>query len=215
MNKELTELVFILDRSGSMAGLESDTIGGYNAFLEKQKDVDGKCLVSTVLFNQASKVVHDRVSLDEIRKMDRNDYLASGTTALIDAMGDAIHHIRNVHRYIREEDVPGQTIFVIITDGLENASHRYSSDEVKKMVSAQKEKGWEFLFLGANIDAVETASRYGIDEKRTADFHCDEKGVKRNFEVLSKSIVRSRVCGCVSDDWKEEIDEDFRSRKGK
>ena len=215
MNKELTELAFILDRSGSMAGLESDTIGGYNAFLEKQKDADGKCLVSTVLFNQASKVVHDRVSLDEIRKMDRNDYLASGTTALIDAMGDAIHHIRNVHKYIREEDVPGQTIFVIITDGLENASHRYSSDEVKKMVSAQKEKGWEFLFLGANIDAVETASRYGIDEKMAADFHCDEKGVAKNFEVLSKSIVRSRTCGRVSECWKEEIDEDFRSRKGK
>ena len=150
MNKNLTELVFILDRSGSMSGLEDDTIGGFNSFIEKQKGIDGECLVSTVLFNQTSKVIYDRVSLQDIRKMTRDDYLPSGCTALIDAMGDAIHHIRNVHKYIREEDVPEKTIFVIITDGMENASKRYSSDDVKKMVSQQKEAGWEFLFLGAN-----------------------------------------------------------------
>ena len=183
MKKNLTELVFILDRSGSMSGLESDTIGGYNSFLEKQKEEDGSCLVSTVLFNQHSKVIHDRVDLVKIEKMERKDYLASGTTALIDAMGDAIHHIKNVHKYIRKEDVPANTIFVIITDGLENASHKYSSDDVKRMVEEQKEKGWEFLFLGANIDAVETARTYGIAEDRTSDYLCDEAGIQKNFET--------------------------------
>ncbi len=213
MKKDLTELVFILDRSGSMSGLESDTIGGFNSFVEKQKEVDGECLVSTVLFNQKSIVIHDRVSLKEIEKMTRNDYLASGTTALIDAMGDAIHHIRNVHRYIRKEDVPEQTIFIIITDGLENASTRYSSDEVKKMVSAQKEEGWEFLFLGANIDAVETAKRYGIDEDRSVDFVCDEKGVGNNFECLDRAVKSARVSKQMDCDWSESIRNDYKERK--
>ncbi|MBO4920109.1 MAG: VWA domain-containing protein [Erysipelotrichaceae bacterium] len=213
MNKNLTELVFILDRSGSMSGLESDTIGGFNSFIEKQKEVDGDCLVSTVLFNQASKVIYDRVSLKEIRKMTRDDYLPSGTTALIDAMGDAIHHIRNVHKYIREEDVPEKTIFVIITDGLENASTRYSSDDVKKMVSQQKEKGWEFLFLGANIDAVETARHYGIEEDRAVRFHSDHLGTKKNYEVLSEVVECCRINHEIQGDWAAEIEEDYESRK--
>ena len=214
MKKNLTELVFILDRSGSMAGLESDTIGGYNSFLEKQKEEDGSCLVSTVLFNQHSKVIHDRVDLVKIEKMDRKDYLASGTTALIDAMGDAIHHIKNVHKYIRKEDVPANTIFVIITDGLENASHKYSSDDVKKMVEQQKEKGWEFLFLGANIDAVETARTYGIAEDRTSDYLCDEVGIEKNFDALSKSVKSFRACGKIEADWAAPIKEDYEKRKG-
>ena len=214
MKKNLTELVFILDRSGSMSGLESDTIGGYNSFLEKQKEEDGSCLVSTVLFNQHSKVMHDRVDLVKIEKMDRKDYLASGTTALIDAMGDAIHHIKNVHKYIRKEDVPANTIFVIITDGLENASHKYSSDDVKRMVEQQKEKGWEFLFLGANIDAVETARTYGIAEDRTSDYLCDEVGIEKNFDALSKSVKSFRACGKIEADWAAPIKEDYKKRKG-
>ena len=214
MKKNLTELVFILDRSGSMAGLESDTIGGYNSFLEKQKEEDGSCLVSTVLFNQHSKVIHDRVDLVKIEKMERKDYLASGTTALIDAMGDAIHHIKNVHKYIRKEDVPANTIFVIITDGLENASHKYSSDDVKRMVEQQKEKGWEFLFLGANIDAVETARTYGIAEDRTSDYLCDEVGIEKNFDALSKSVKSFRACGKIEADWAAPIKEDYKKRKG-
>ena len=213
MNKNLTELVFILDRSGSMHGLEDDTIGGFNSFIEKQKDVDGQCLVSTVLFNQTSKVIYDRVSLKDIKEMTGQEYVPSGSTALIDAMGDAIHHIRNVHKYIREEDVPEKTIFVIITDGMENASTRYSSDDVKKMVSQQKEKGWEFLFLAANIDAVETAKYYGIEEDRAVRFHSDSKGHKKNYEVLSEAVCECRVTGSIAKNWDAKIVEDYESRK--
>ena len=215
MNQNLTELVFILDRSGSMSGLESDTIGGYNSFLEKQRKEKGNCLVSTVLFNQTSKVVHDRADLETVKKMDRNDYFASGTTALIDALGESIRHIRNVHKYIREEDVPTHTVFVIITDGMENASHIYSSDEVKKMVSQQKEKGWEFLFLGANIDAVETAKRYGIDEDRAVEYLCDETGVQNNFETLAKTVSSFRASGTITKDWGAQIRKDHDNRKRK
>ena len=213
MNKKLTEVVFILDRSGSMAGLESDTIGGFNSFVEKQRQEEGECLVSTVLFNQLSRVIHDRVPIDEIRNMNREDYFASGTTALIDAMGDAIHHIKNVHKYIREEDVPANTVFVIITDGLENASHRYTSDQVKKMISQQKEKGWEFLFLGANIDAVETAKKYGIEEDRSVDFLNDTQGIKANFKAVSKSVSSVRNMGRINEKWAKEIKEDYKKRK--
>lgn len=213
MKKNLTELVFILDRSGSMSGLEDDTIGGFNSFIDKQKNVDGKCLVSTVLFNSRSKIIYDRVSLDEISKMTRSDYVPGGSTALIDAMGDAIHHIKNVHKYIREEDVPNNTVFVIITDGQENDSHKYSSDEVKAMVNKQKEMGWEFIFLGANIDAVETAKQYGIDENRSVRFHNDDKGIKNNFAVLGKALYRLRESGEIEEDCLKEIREDYNKRK--
>lgn len=215
MKKDLTELVFILDRSGSMNGLEDDTIGGFNSFIEKQKDVDGECLVSTVLFNSHSKVIYDRVSLDSIEKMTRKDYIPNGTTALIDAMGDAIHHIKTVHRYIREEDRPANTAFVIITDGQENDSHKYSSDEVKNMVNKQKEEGWEFIFLGANIDAVETAKQYGIEESRSARFHNDTKGIKTNFSTISKALYCLRETGSMDDDCLLEINEDYKKRKKK
>ncbi|MBQ4251549.1 MAG: VWA domain-containing protein, partial [Erysipelotrichaceae bacterium] len=169
MKKGLTELVFILDRSGSMSGLEGDTVGGYNSMLEKQRKEEGECLVSTVLFNSTSQVICDRQDIKKVRNMEPEDYFPSGCTALIDAMGDAIKHIKNVHKYIREEDVPEHTLFVITTDGYENASRRYSAAEVRKMVSAQKEAGWQFLFLGANIDAVETARSYGIDEDKSVN----------------------------------------------
>ena len=212
MNENLTELVFILDRSGSMSGLEEDTIGGFNSFIEKQKNEKGGCLVSTVLFNQSSKVVHDRVDLKEIEKMTRNDYFASGTTALIDALGDAIRHIRTVHRYIRKEDVPVKTAFIIITDGMENASRRYSSDEVKKMVKEQKAKGWDFLFLAANIDAVETAKSYGIEEEYSVDFHNDAKGVAKNFETLSETVACYRKKRSFAKDWAAGIKDDFKER---
>ena len=167
MKNNITELVFILDRSGSMSGLESDTIGGFNAMIEKQKKEDGICYVSTVLFDNISEVLHDRVNLSKIKKMTDKDYTVRGCTALIDAIGGAIHHIGNIHKYARPEDVPEHTMFIITTDGMENASHRYSSDQVKKMIERQKEQyGWEFLFIGANIDAVETAAQFGIDRNR-------------------------------------------------
>ena len=213
MKKELNELVFILDRSGSMAGLEDDTIGGFNSFIDTQRQSDKNCLVSTVLFNNQSTVIYDRVALDKIRKMERSDYIPGGTTALIDAMGDAIKHIKNVHKYIREEDVPEHTIFVIITDGQENDSHKFSSDEVKKMVAQQKEKGWEFLFLGANIDAVETAKSYGIDETRSVEFLNDSIGIKQNFKSVAKAVSNFMSFGSMEDDWACEIEEDYKKRK--
>ena len=213
MKKDLNELVFILDRSGSMSGLEDDTIGGFNSFIDTQRQSDKNCLVSTVLFNNQSKVIYDRVALDKIRKMERSDYIPGGTTALIDAMGDAIKHIKNVHKYIREEDVPKHTIFVIITDGQENDSHKYSSDEVKKMISQQKEKGWEFLFLGANIDAVETAKSYGIDETRSVEFLNDSIGIKKNFKSLAKAVGHFMGYGHLAEDWAYEIEEDYNNRK--
>lgn len=212
MNKELTELVFILDRSGSMHGLEKDTIGGFNSMIEKQRKEEGDCLVSAVLFNQRSDVLYDRVSLKDIREMTEKDYVPSGCTALIDALGGAIKHIRNVHKYIREEDIPAHTVFVITTDGLENASHHYSSDQVKRMVAEQKEKGWEFLFLGANIDAVETAKMYGIDKDRSVNFVPDSIGNAKNFVVLSETIAKFRAKGKIDADWSEEIEEDYKKR---
>ena len=170
MGNNMTELVFILDRSGSMAGLESDTIGGFNALIDKQRQQAGECFVSTVLFDNVSEVLHDRVRLSEIKKMTSDEYTVRGCTALIDAIGGAIRHIGNIHKYARPEDVPEHTMFVITTDGLENASHIYTSDEVKKMVERQKKKyGWEFLFIGANIDSVETGKHFGIGADRAVN----------------------------------------------
>ena len=214
MKKNLTEMVFILDKSGSMQGLEKDTIGGFNSMIERQKKQDGEALVSTVLFSDDSRVIHDRVDIRRIEPMTDRQYYVGGCTALIDAIGGAIHHIGNVHKYAREEDVPEHTIFVIITDGMENASRRYGSGEVKQMVKRQKEKyGWEFLFLGANIDAVETAAHFGIMEDRAVTFHNDARGQQLNYEVLSKTVSSLRACAPVGREWKEEIEEDFKSRK--
>ena len=213
MKKNLTELVFILDRSGSMSGLESDTIGGFNSMIEKQKKQDGECIVSTVLFDDESRVIHDRVSLDEIRPMTEDDYFVGGCTALIDAIGGAIHHIGNVHKYARPEDVPETTIFIITTDGQENASHRYSSDKVKQMIERQKDKyGWEFLFIGANIDAVETAKRYGIDRNRAVNYNADAQGTSVLYETVSKAVCNVRASKCMAENWAEDIDKDFKNR---
>ena len=214
MKKNLTELVFILDKSGSMAGLESDTIGGFNSLIEKQKREAGEALVSTVLFSTRSQVVHDRVKIGDVAPMTDRDYVPSGCTALLDAMGDAIHHIGNVHKYAREEDVPEHTLFVITTDGLENASHRYTAEKIKAMISERKEKyGWEFLFLGANIDAVETAGRFGIDADRAVNYHSDHEGTTLNYEVLGAAVSRVRSCAPLGKNWKSRIEEDFKNRR--
>ncbi|MBR2802032.1 MAG: VWA domain-containing protein [Erysipelotrichaceae bacterium] len=213
MNKKLTELVFILDRSGSMSGLEGDTVGGFNSLIREQKEKEGKALVSLVLFNQQSEVLLDRKDLQEVKELEAKAYRVGGCTALIDALGGAIHHIGMVHRYIRKEDVPGKVLFVIMTDGLENASHQYSSDKVKKMIEEKKELGWEFLFLGANIDAVETAAEYGIDAGRAVRYHSDAVGTATNFGALKKAISDFRVTGAVDEDWCASIAEDYEERK--
>lgn len=214
MKNNITELVFILDKSGSMAGLESDTVGGFNAMLEKQKKHDGECYVSTILFDNTSEVLHDRLLLSKIDKMANDDYTAGGCTALIDAIGDAIHHIRNVHKYARPEDVPEHTLFIITTDGYENASRRYSSDQVKKMIKKQQEKhGWEFLFLGANIDAIETAAQFGIDESRAVNYLCDSEGTQLNYAAMSNAIGCVRESRPLSSSWKSRIDNDFKNRR--
>lgn len=213
MNKNLTELVFILDKSGSMHGLEKDTIGGFNSMLEKQREKEGECYVSTVLFSSGSTVLHDRVPISEMKALTADDYQVGGNTALIDAIGGAVHHIKNVHRYIRPEDVPDHTLFVIMTDGMENASRMYSSENVKRMVEQQKEIGWEFLFIGANIDAVETASHVGIDARRSANYHSDGSGTRVVFEAVSEALCCFREVECMPDNWNEKIQHDFESRK--
>ena len=216
MKKNLTEMVFILDRSGSMAGLEKDTIGGFNSMIERQKGEEGEALVSTVLFDNESTVIHDRIDLRKVEPLTERQYFVGGCTALIDAIGGSIHHIGNVHKYAREEDVPEHTVFVITTDGMENASHRYSSDEVKAMVNRQKEKyGWEFLFLGANIDAVETAARFGISRDRAVNFHNDEIGVQLNYRAVGETVCRVRRSAPIDADWKSEIERDYKSRKAR
>ena len=212
----ITELVFILDRSGSMSGLESDTVGGFNSMIEKQKKEDGECYVSTVLFDNVSEVLHDRVRLSEIRPMTDREYTVRGCTALLDAIGGAIRHIGNIHKYARPEDVPEHTMFIITTDGLENASHRYDSEQVKRMIERQKEKyGWEFLFIGANIDAVETARSYGIDEDRAVNYNADSKGTGILYESVACAVSNVRKCAPLDKTWRKDIDEDYRKRAKK
>ena len=214
MKKNLTEMVFILDKSGSMAGLEADTIGGFNSMIERQKKQEGEALVSTVLFSNGSKVIHDRVDIARVAPLTEREYFVGGCTALIDAIGGAIHHIGNVHKYAREEDRPEHTVFVITTDGMENASHIYASDEVKQMVERQQEKyGWEFLFLAANIDAVETAAHFGISEERAVQFHSDSVGQQLNYEVVSDAVRCVRESRPLERAWKKRIEEDYQSRK--
>ena len=210
----MTELVFILDRSGSMSGLEADTIGGFNAMIEKQKREPGPALVSTVLFSNESEVIYDRLPLDRVPPMTEREYFPRGCTALLDDVGGAIHYIGNVHKYARREDVPERTLFVITTDGLENASRRYDYAAVRRMIERQKEKyGWEFLFLGANIDAVETAKHFGIGADRAVNYHSDHKGTQLNYEVLSEAVAAVRCSVPLGTNWKKRIDEDFNSRK--
>ena len=216
MRKNLTEIVFILDRSGSMHGLENDTIGGFNSMIEKQKKTEGEAFVSTVLFSDDSQVLHDRVDISKIKPITADDYTVGGCTALLDAIGCAIHHIGTIHKYARKEDVPEHTLFVITTDGMENASHRYDSEKVKSMIKRQKEKyGWEFMFLGANIDAVETAAHFGIEKDRAVNYHADSMGTQLNYEVLADAISDIRLSKPLAAGWKKRIDKDYKERKHK
>ncbi|MGN8626021.1 vWA domain-containing protein [Bulleidia sp. HCP3S3_F2] len=215
MKYETSELVFILDRSGSMSGLEKDTIGGFNSLIQKQSKEKGKCYVSCVLFDDVQEVIYDRVPLNEVKKMTQKQYYARGCTALLDAMGGAIHHIGNVHKYSKEEI--GKTLFIIITDGLENSSKRYTYVTIKQMVERQKEKyGWEFIFIGANMDVIQEANKFGIDQ--AVRYACDEEGTELNYSVLSENIIKMRTTvgnakESLPNDWPHKIREDYHKRK--
>lgn len=214
MKNNITELVFILDRSGSMSGLESDTIGGFNSMIEKQKKQDGKCYVSTIVFDNESKVVHDRLELSRVTKMTEKDYSVRGSTALVDAIGGAIHHIANIHKYARPEDVPEKTLFVITTDGYENASYKYTADRVREMIKKEKEKyGWEFLFIGANIDAVQTASNFGIAANRAVNYNADSQGTSVVYGAVAETVCFLRAEKSINDNWSDDINRDFLRRK--
>jgi uncharacterized protein YegL len=216
MKDNLTEIVFILDRSGSMSGLESDTIGGYNSLLEKQKATPGKAIISTILFNSLSEIIHDRIDLQKVPLMSEREYCAQGCTALLDAIGGAIKHIGNIHKYAREEDRPVNTLFIITTDGMENSSRVYSYKNIQKLIQIEKEKyGWEFIFLGANIDAIEVASRFGISEERAANYNADSEGTILNFKIMNEEIQNLRMCRSISPDWKKRIDKDYKKRSKK
>ena len=212
----MTEIVFILDRSGSMSGLESDTIGGFNSMIKKQqKELEGNALVSTILFDHESIVLHDRIPIAEVKPLTDKDYETRGTTALLDAIGDAVKHIKNVHKYAREEDRPEKTLFVVTTDGMENASEKFSYRDIKELVGKQKEKGWEFIFLGANIDAIEVAGHLGIDARRAVNYHADSRGTERLFFSVGNFVSASRKSApseSADDSWREDLDEDFKSR---
>ena len=213
MKKNLTEIVFILDRSGSMAGLEADTIGGFNAMIRKQKAEVGEAYISTVLFDNHSQVIHDRVDVKKVEPMTGKDYYVRGCTALLDAVGKAIHHIGNVHKYAREEDRPEKTLFVITTDGMENASREYSYDRVKRMIEHQQKKyGWEFIFLGANIDAAREAARFGIQEDRAVDYLADCQGTAVIYEAVSEAVSNVRMHRPMTRKWRQSVDEDYCMR---
>ncbi len=214
MKKNLTEIVFILDRSGSMSGLEADTVGGFNSMLRKQQREEGDAFVSTILFDNVSEVIHDRADIKSVRPMTEKDYVPRGCTALLDAVGDAIQHIGNIHKYAREEDVPEHTLFIITTDGMENASRRHSIDKVKNMIERQKTKyGWEFLFLGANMDAVETAGTFGIAAERAVTYRADSRGTRLNYDVLSEAISDIRCDAALSPSWKSRIEQNEGSKQ--
>ena len=214
MKKNLTELVFILDESGSMSGLTADTIGGFNSLIAKQKKEEGGALVSTVFFSNSSKVVHDRVKIEDVPELTDRDYVPSGCTALLDAVGDAVRHISNIHKYAREEDVPEKTMFVITTDGMENASRKYSHKEVKKLIErVQEEKGWEFVFLGANIDAAETAGSIGIRAENAVDYHADCCGTEVLYEAVSCAVSSVRQKKGLNNMWRASVEADNKRRK--
>lgn len=213
----MVELVFILDRSGSMSGLEKDTIGGFNSMLAKQRKEPGNAFVTTVLFDHETEMIHDRVAIDKVPDLTERDYFVRGSTALLDAVGQTIDHISNIHKYARKEDVPKRTLFVITTDGMENSSYKYTYEKVHKMIEEKKKNhGWEFIFLGANIDAVAEAKKFGIDETMAAKYNCDETGTALNYEVISEAITSVRKCSKpLSSNWKKNIDKDYKKRGGK
>lgn len=213
MNKDLVEVVFIIDESGSMSGLEADTVGGFNSTIEKQRAIEGKCIVSTVFFNTRSRVYHDRLDLANIKKMERTDYYPNGCTALVDAVCESIKHIKTIHRYIREEDVPSKTLFIITTDGMENASRKYSSKELKEMIEERKKAGWEFIYLAANIDAFATAKDYGLDEMEVTPYINDRKGNDIKFACMEAAITSVRREKKLNRNWKEDAECDYAKRK--
>ena len=216
MKKGLTELVFILDKSGSMGGLERDTIGGYNSMLEKQKAVPGECLITTVLFDNDYKLLHDRIDIRAVSPITEKEYSVGGSTALLDAIGMTIHKIGNAQRHTADDYRAEKVMFVIITDGEENSSREYSSDKVKVQIERQKAKyGWEFIFLGANIDAVQTASRFGIAPDRAQNYHADSEGVELNFRVMSEAVATFRECAVMPEGWNDEIQKDYKRRGGR
>ena len=212
----MTEIIFILDKSGSMSGLEEDTIGGFNSMLKKRQKNDGEVLVSTILFDDGSEVLHDRVPLKEVKPLTEDDYIPGGCTALLDAVGGAIKHISNVHKYARPEDRPEKTLVIITTDGMENSSERYGYRKVKKMIDRQQEKyNWEFIFLGANIDAAKEAGRLGLSEERAVNYCHDREGTKVVYDAVSKYVSERMCCANampVDPSWRKEIDEDFKKR---
>ena len=210
----LTEIVFVLDESGSMSDLQDDTIGGFNSMIDVQKHKEGSAYVSTVLFNNDSKVVHDRVDINEVKKMTKDDYVPSGCTALMDALGDSIRHIANIHKYARKEDVPDNTLFIIITDGMENASHKYSSADIKKLIKKQQEEyHWEFIYLAANIDAIDSATSYGINKDNAVNYESDSYGTKLNYETVGTVISSVRAQGTIDKDWKDNIEKHHKKHK--
>ena len=214
MKNNITELVFILDRSGSMANLARDTIGGFNSLIEKQKKKDGKCFVTTVLFDTRFETLHDRVPLESVAPMTDEEYTPGGCTALLDAMGDTIRHIAAIHKYARPEDVPENTIFVITTDGLENASRRFGTDEIRRMVDHERDKyGWQFVLLGANIDAFAAAASIGIRPEQSANFHADADGMRLSFEAVDNAVSAVRMSMPVCGNWKESVEADYKNRK--
>ncbi len=213
-NNNITELVFILDRSGSMGGLESDTIGGFNSMLAKQKKEEGTAYVSTVLFDHETEVLHDRVPIDKVAPMTDKDYTVRGCTALLDAIGKSVHHIGNIHKYARSEDVPSHTLFVITTDGMENASRAYSGKDIKRLIEKQQKRyGWEFLFIGANIDAIATAKSFGIDENRAVNYHADRQGTGVVYEAVCKAVSGMRRGKSLEPSWSASIQEDYENRR--
>ncbi|HBT59917.1 MAG TPA: hypothetical protein DEA45_03725 [Acholeplasmataceae bacterium] len=216
MKKDLVELVFILDRSGSMAGLEKDTIGGFNSMIKRQKETKGQALVTTVLFDDHYELIHQRKQISNVNDMTTNEYFVRGTTALLDAIGRSITQTIACHKKLKNDEIPEKTVVVITTDGMENASREYSSTKIKQMIEFQKEKyQWEFIFLGANMDALNTAKDFGISEDRVANYHADEEGTELNFRVIAETISELRVKKSISSDWKNEIDEDYQTRHKK
>ena len=210
---KITEMVFILDRSGSMGGLESDTIGGFNSMLKKQREEKGEAFVTTVLFDGVVETLHDRIPIADVPEMTEKEYFVRGCTALLDAIGSTVCHIEKIHRYVRKEDVPGSVVFVITTDGFENASREFTAEKIKKLIERKKEEGWEFLFIGANIDAVTTASAIGIECDRAVDYRADSKGTKVLYATVGSTITKMRKCAKINDDWSAEIRADYESRK--
>ena len=216
MKANLTELVFILDRSGSMLGLEADTIGGYNSMLKEQKEAEGEAFVTTVLFDDRYELLHDRLNIKGVAPITAKEYYVRGYTALLDAVGRSLHKIINVQRNTIEDEKAEKVLFVITTDGYENASREYTYEKIRSMITHQKSKyGWEFIFLGANIDAVATAERFGINKDRATNYNADSEGTLLNYKVISETVSCLRASRQISENWKDSLDEDFKKLGGR